>query len=151
MTFIEKGLLPVGQGFNIRTFTEEGAHINRKPYSELEQFGINGVIANREYTWDFSQFNHDIIPITLFGFRTTGVANNDSLIIRIRNASNNSLIWELNLAGNKTILGNAFYYSFPFMVVSKQHTASVVSSVVLDSFLVLGEKTYLNTLIPPTF
>lgn len=151
MTQINKGLLPVGQGFNIRTFVEDGAHVNRKPYSELEQFGVVGVVANKEYTWDFSNLNHDIIPFTLFAFKSTGVANNDSLIIRIRNASNNSLIWELNLAGNKTILGNAFYFSFPFMVVSQLHTASITSSVALDSLLVLGEKTYLNSLIAPSF
>lgn len=151
MTDISKSILPIGTGSSIRTFLEDGTHINRKPISEYDSFTITGVIANREYTWDFSALNHDVIPLTLFGFKSTGVANNDSLIIRIRNASNNALIWEINLAGNKSILGNAFYFNFPFMVVSKNHTASVTSAVALDSFLVYGEPTYLNSPISPTY
>lgn len=151
MTTIDKSILQIGTNSSIRTFIEDGIHINRKSISEYDPFTITGVIANREYTWDFSTLNHDIIPITLYGFKSTGVANNDSLIIRIRNASNNTLIWELNLAGSKAILGNAFYFNFPFMVVSKNHTASVISAVALDSFLVLGEPTYLNSPISPTY
>lgn len=92
MTDIVKDLLNIANGQNIRTFNEEGAHVNRKPYAEIEQYAILGVTANREYTWDFATLGHDIIPQTLFGFRSTGVANNDSLIIRIRNASTNTLI-----------------------------------------------------------
>lgn len=151
MTQIQKNLLPIGQGFNIRTFIENGVHINRKPLTEIEQFGLANIQANKEYVWDFSMLNKDFIPYTLFAFKSTGVANNDNLVICIRNASNNATIWELNLAGKKIILGNAFYYDFPFVVVSKTHTASIVSSTSLDNLLILGETTYLNPLIPPTY
>lgn len=146
---IDKGLLPVGQGFNIKTFIEEGGHINRKPIPEIYNYSIVGVVANKEYTWNFSNINHDIIPYSLFGYKSTGIVNNDSLIIKVKQASNDQLIWQLELAGNKNIYGNAFSFTFPFLVVSKLHKASIISSVNLDSFIVYGETAFLNPTIAP--
>lgn len=149
MSNIYKGLLPVGQGFNIKTFIEDGGHLNRKPILEINNYSIIGLVANKEYIWDFSNFDHDVIPYSLYAYKSTGINNADSLIIKVKQASNDQLIWQLELAGKKDLYGNAFAFIFPFMVISKLHKASVTSSVNLDSFVVFGEKAFLNSTISP--
>ncbi|WP_342596745.1 hypothetical protein VKI21_12475 [Cyanobacterium aponinum UTEX 3222] len=146
---IQKGLLPIGNNFNLKSFTEEGGYIHRKPIPEIQPFSAIGVIANKEYIWDFSNLQTDVIPYTLFGYKSTGINNNDSLIVQVKQASNNQLIWELELAGNKDVYGNAFAFVFPFLVVSRLHKASIKSSVALDSFTVFAEKAFLNPSIAP--
>jgi hypothetical protein len=149
MSIIQKGLLPIGNNFNLKSFVEEGGYVHRKAIGEYNPYGVIGIIANQEYSWDFSNIEHDVIPISLYGYKSTGINNNDSLIIRVRQASNNQLIWQLELAGKKDVFGNAFAFIFPFMVVSRLHKASITSSVALDNLTVFGEKTYLNPLIAP--
>lgn len=146
---IEKGLLPIGNNFNLKSFTEEGGYIHRKPIFESQPFSVVSAIANKEYEWNFSNHNIDIIPITLYGYKSTGVNNNDSLLVKVRQASNNQLLWELELSGKKEVFGNAFAFTFPFLVVSRLHKASVKSSVALDSILVYAEKAFLNPTIAP--
>lgn len=151
MTGITKTLLYTGNGQNLATYSEDGAHLNRKPISQYYPYVINSVIVGRDYIWDFSLLQHNVIPITLFGSRNAGVAQNDTLNITIKNAFNGLSIWQLNLAGNKTIIGNAFFFTFPFMVIAQTQTATINSSSPLDQILVLAEKCYLDTPIPPSF
>jgi hypothetical protein len=151
MTGIAKTLLYTGNGQNLATYSEDGAHLNRKPIAEYYPYVISSVSANRDYIWDFSILQHNVIPITLFASKSTGVAQNDNLTITIKNAFNNASIWQLNLAGNKTIIGNAFFFTFPFMIVGQTNSATINSSSTLDQILVLGEKCYLESPIPPSY
>lgn len=151
MTGIVKDLLSTGNGQNLATFKEDGAHLNRKPISQYYPYVISSITANNNYIWDFSILQHNVVPITLFASRSTGVAQNDNLIITIKNAFNGASIWQLNLAGNKTIIGNAFFFTFPFMVIAQTQTATINSSSALDQILVLAEKCYLETPIPPSY
>lgn len=150
MSGIQKNLLQVGTGANIKTFLEDGGHINRTPLKEIECYSVQGVQANVTYNWDFSAIHHDVMPQTLFGYKSTGINNADSLIVTVKTAQA-ELVWQLELAGNKNVLGNAFYFQFPFCCISRDHTASIVSSVALDSFSVFGEKAYINPCISPSY
>jgi len=149
VSIIQKGLLPIGNNFNLKSFVEEGGYVHRKAIAAYNIYGVIGILANKEYSWDFSNIDHDVVPLTLYGYKSTGIANNDSFIIRVRQASNNQLIWQLELSGKKDIYGNAFAFNFPFMVVSRLHKASITSSVALDNLSVFGEKAYLEPLISP--
>jgi hypothetical protein len=151
MTGIVKDLLSTGNGQNLATYKEDGAHLNRKPIAEYHAYSVSSLIANRDYTWDFSLLQHNVIPINILGSKSTGVAQNDNLIITVKNAFNETIIWQINLAGNKTIIGNAFYYSFVFMVIGQNTKVTINSSTALDQILILGEKCYLETPIPPSY
>lgn len=151
MTAIQKSLLPVNNGFNIKTFTEDGGHINRKPIPEIELFSIVSPIANRSYNFDFGVIGFDLIALSLWGYKSSGINNNDGLEIKILDRNNQALLWDLDLAGNKNTLGSAFFYEFPFLCVSTSHLVRITSSVGLDNLIIFGEKGKLNQPISPTF
>lgn len=150
MSGILKNLLQIGTGANIRTFLEDGAHINRTPLKEVECYSVIGVQANVTYNWDFSAINHDVIPHTLFGYKSTPVNQNDSLLVTVKDGQNN-IVWQLQLSGKVNVLGNAFYFEFPFCCISREHTASMSSAVALNSFSVFGEKAFMNPYISPSY
>ena len=149
MSLIQKGLLPLGNNYSLKAFVEEGGYVHRKPISEYDPLSIVGMVANKEYTWDFSNIDHDIIPLILYGTKSTGINNNDSLILRVRQSSTNQVIWQIEIAGKKTTYGNTFEFTFPFSVISRLHKASISSSVALDSLIIFCEKAFLNSVIAP--
>lgn len=151
MTGIIKDLLFTGNGQNLATFKEDGAHLNRKPIAEYYAYAASSLIANRDYTWDFSLLQHNLVPINILGSKSTGVAQNDNLTITVKNAFNDIIIWQINLAGNKTIIGNAFYYNFTFMIIGQNNKVTINTSAPLDQILILGEKCYLESPIPPSY
>lgn len=131
----------------IRAFNDKGVFYGGEAIPEVIPYQVSHVEASKEYKWDFGVIGQAIIPVTLFGYKSTGINNNNSLIIRIR--QNNTILWEIDLAGNSNTLGNSFFYNFPFFVVAQNQSASIISSVELDSIVVFSKVAHLNPPIPP--
>ncbi len=133
----------ISGNYSLKGFEEDGLTYGASPIKEVELYSVQAPQPNIEYVWDFSLIGHSIEPETLFAYNSTGIANNDSFLIRIRDTVTNLIIWELELAGNKNIVGNAFFFEFPHLYVSTRHKASLLSAVALDSFTVFAHKTYM--------
>lgn len=143
MTSITKTSLISGN-YSLQAFEEDGKIYGANPIKEGDQYGVILPKANVEYVWDFSKIGHSVQPETLFAFKSTGITNNDSFVIKIKDASTQSLIWEIELAGNNDVLGKAFFYEFPHLYISTRHLATITSAVDLDNFVVFGHKVYVN-------
>lgn len=151
MTEITAGLLPIGNGFNIKTYKENDAHINRKPISEVEILSIISVQANKTYTFDFGSINYDLIPFSLWAYKTAPMGNSDTVQLQIKDRNTQALIWDLDLTVNRNIQGNSFHYSFPFLCFSTNHLVQILSNSAMDQVVIFGEKTKLNKVITPNY
>ncbi|AUC61801.1 hypothetical protein AA637_11875 [Cyanobacterium sp. HL-69] len=131
----------------IRAFNDRGIFYGGEAIPEITPYQVSQIEAGREYKWDFRVIGQTITPVTLFGYKSTGVSNSNSLIIRIQ--QNGTILWEIDLAGNSNTLGNSFFYNFPFFVIAENQIASVISSVDLDSVVVFAKNVHLNPPVPP--
>ena len=131
----------------IRAFNDRGIFYGGEAIPEVTPYQVTHIEAQKEYKWDFRVIEQAITPVTLFGYKSTGISNNNSLIIRIR--QNSTIVWEIDLAGNSNTLGNSFFYNFPFFVIAQNQVASIVSSVALDSVVVFAKNVHLNPPVPP--
>ena len=107
---IREGLLPVGQGFNIRTFIEDGAHINHKPIQVLERIYIESIPvynSNLSIALDF-----DFIPIACW-FQTLVQEGNGQLFVEIAKQNNETIhtIHKFLIGSSDTGVVESFTYN----------------------------------------
>ncbi|NCO74175.1 MAG: hypothetical protein GW856_02790 [Cyanobacteria bacterium] len=151
MSRLAKTLLPVINGFSIKTFEEEGGQINRKPISEIENFSIANPGPDKPYYYDFGILNFDLIPLSIWGYKTSPFTASDSIAIQILDRNTNTFLWNLVLTSQKYIVGSMFYFTFPFVCVSRNHLIRIVTNVDLINLIIYGEKAFLNNPISPNY
>lgn len=143
---IREGLLPVGQGFNIRTFIEDGAHINHKPIQVLERIYIESIPvynSNLSIALDF-----DFIPIACW-FQALCQGEDGQLFVEIAK-QNNETIHKFLIGSSNTGVVESFTYNFPFICIPQEYKI-IISTETLSVYnlFIFGEKAILNKPIFP--
>jgi hypothetical protein len=150
MSNIEKGLLPIGNNFNLKSFVNEGSYVHKKAISEFDVFGVEPIPVNRDVIWYFDKINYDIMPISLVVNNTAVINNADSFIVSLKESISNRIIWELELANQKRIFGKTFIFEFPFLIISNYEKLIIRTTANLTKAILYGERVFLNPIIPPT-
>ena len=143
---IRESLIPVGQGFNIRTFIEDGAHINHKPIQVLERIYIESTPAwhsNSSIALDF-----DFIPIACC-FQAQSGEGDGQLFVEIAK-QNNETIHKFVITSSNTGDMQSVTYNFPFICIPQEYKIIIsTENLSVYNLFIFGEKAILNKPIFP--
>ena len=131
----------------IRAFNDKGVFYGSEAVSEGGPLLVKTVKPETENSWDLGVMGESLRPVSLLGYKSTGVSSSDSLIVRVK--QDNAVIWDMDIANHGTVLGNSLLFDFPFLVLSQNQSLNVISSVSLDALWLFNKVVYFNSVVSP--
>lgn len=146
---LEKSLISANNNQQIRTFLDEGSHINHAPISVYGVLQATNLAANQNYTFSLKNYGYDIVPITMIASSNSAIIANQNFYIEILESLNSTPLWTFNIAGRKNLLGNVFSFDFMESAVNKNYIVQIRSDVALTKVNMYFRKCFIETPIKP--